>query len=104
MQPLRHLREPALSKKHGARKKRRRKSPPVACPQCHSPADASPGALLRAIGAALNAGDDAGLRVHVTHGAIFCADGVLLQAGRRWAMRSFQPGGTCPDPDDDMDS
>ena len=81
-----------MSKKHGARKKRRKHHPPFACPSCLAPADASPGALLRALASVLNSCADAGMKPKFAHGALITREGVVLPPladGHRWAARTL---------------
>jgi len=67
-----------VSKKHGQRHKRKKRPAPVACPRCHSPADDSPGALLRALAEVLNSCEAAGIRVRLAHGFAETSRGYVL--------------------------
>jgi hypothetical protein len=96
-----------LSKKHGARKKRRKRHPVVSCPQCHSPADGSPGALLLAMAAVLNSCTDAGMKPKFAHGALFTREGVVLpplSAAHKWAARTLAYNPLSPAGDEAGDS
>jgi hypothetical protein len=90
-----------VSKRHGQRKKRGRPKPPAACPRCHAPADASPGALLRALAAVLNSCADAKLKVRFSHGAVLTREGYVLPlGGGRWTARTlaYDPLSPAEDP------
>lgn len=97
-----------LSKKHGARKKRRRHRPAIACPRCHAPADSSPGALLKAFAAVLNSCAEAGVKVKMRHGVVL-AEGrhgggyVLPLPDGRWTVRTLTYDPLAPVPSDDHD-
>ncbi len=92
-----------MSKRKGRRKKRRKPSRPAACPRCHSPADGTPGALLRALAAVLNASADAGLKVKFAHGGAVTREGYVLPLqGGRWTARTlaYDPLSPAEAPDD----
>ena len=93
-----------MSKKHGHRRKRKKRARAVACPRCHQPADGSPGALLRALAAILNACADAGLRIRFAHGAVVTREGYVLplKAGR-WTARTLAYDPLSPPDGDDED-
>jgi hypothetical protein len=77
-----------LSKKQGAKRKRRKAqarakrnpSPPT-----------EPGSLLAALATALNTCEQAGVRVSLKHGALFSRYGVVLPPGKKklWEARVF---------------
>ena len=79
-----------MSKKHGRRRKRPKPPRPLACPRCHTPADGTPGALLAALAAVLNAMGDAGMKVRLAHGYAETPEGFVLplKAGR-WTARTL---------------
>lgn len=79
-----------MSRKHGRRKKRRKPPAPLACPRCHTPADSTPGALLKALAAVLNAAADSGLKVRFAHGAVMTREGYVLPLkSGRWTARTL---------------
>ena len=92
-----------MSKRKGHRKKRRKPNRPVSCPQCHAPADGSPGALLRALAQVLNSCADAGVKVRFAHGALVTREGVVLPPlkGGRWAARTLTYDPLSPPPPED---
>ncbi len=93
-----------MSKRKGHRKKRRKPNRPLACPRCHTPADGSPGALLRALAAVLNSCADAGLRVRFSFGGVTTREGYVLPLrGGRWTARTLAYDLLSPPegPDDD---
>ena len=90
-----------MSKKKGHRRKRRRKSPPVACPRCHGPGDNSPGALLRALVAILNACTESGMRVRFAYGSALTREGYVVDTGHgRWRAALLTTYGDPLPPDD----
>lgn len=92
-------------KKH---RKRKRGKIRTVCARCLAPQDGSSAALLTQLAAALNACEDAGLRVKPWHGiALRTAGGYVLRLeDDRWMARtlSYDPltvPGFAEDPDDD---
>lgn len=92
-------------KKHGKRKRARIRT---VCARCLTPQDGSSTALLTGLAAALNACEEAGLRVKAWHGgALRTAAGYVLRLeDDRWMARtlSYDPltvPGFVDDPDDD---
>ena len=98
-----------MSKKHGARRKRRKKPPRVLCARCHAPAGDDPGSVLTALASVLNACDDAGVRIRLrefgAQGAVYTREGYVLPLGRgRWSARTLAYGEFTPPPEpDDLD-
>jgi len=87
-----------VSKRKGRRRKRPRPSRPVACPRCHSPADGSPGALLRALASVLNSCADSDMKIRFAHGVAIGKDGYVLPlAGGRWTARTLAYDPLSPD-------
>lgn len=77
--------------KSSRRKKRRKHKPPK-----------TPQARLRAVAAALNRCEDAGMRMHLAGGAAFTFEGVVAQfKGHKWEARMFAGKGDVPRPDPD---
>jgi hypothetical protein len=75
-----------VSKKHGAKQKRRKKAAKhaVLCASCRQPLD-DPWSLLAAIAAAFNACADAGVWLKLRHGVVMTGRGYVLPlAGGRW--------------------
>lgn len=75
-----------MSKKHGARKRRKKAARKRARAK-------SPASLLAALAEALNACDRRGVKIHFAHGAAFCDQGVLLpptRKGQKWEARPFR--------------
>jgi len=93
-------------KKH---KKRKRSKIRTVCSRCLTPQDGSSAALLTGLAAALNACEDAGLKVKAWHGGTFRTPGgyVLRLEDDRWMARTLSydpltvPGFTGDGPDDD---
>jgi hypothetical protein len=89
-----------VSKKHGARKKRRKKTAAIACPRCHAPADGTPGALLRALAAVLTSCAETGMPVKFAHGAGMTYEGCVLRLpDGGWESRLFAAAPMSPKPD-----
>ncbi len=92
-------------KKH---RKRKRARITAVCTRCLTPQDGSSASLLTALAAALNACEDAGLKVRLWHGGTLRTPGgyVLRLEDDRWAGRTLNydpltvPGFT-DDPEDD---
>lgn len=93
-----------MSRKHGQRRKRKKRAKAVACPHCHRPADGTPGALLRALAAVMNACSDAGMKVRFAHGAVVTREGYVLplKAGQ-WTARTLAYDPLSPPDDGDDD-
>ena len=97
-----------MSKKHGHKKRKRGRIRTV-CPRCLTPQDGSSAALLTGLAAALNACEDAGLKVKLWHGGSLRTPGgyVLRLEDDRWAGRTLSydpltiPGFTGDELDDD---
>ena len=80
-----------MSKKHSAKKKRRRKAARhVLCVNCREPAALDPQGLLASLAASLNACEDGGLKVVLTGWqAIHTKRGYVLRLkDRKWAART----------------
>ena len=94
-----------MSKRKGRRKKRSKPPRPLACPRCHTAADGTPGALLQALAAVLNACTDSGLRVKIAHGSVLTREGYVLPLkGGRWTARTLAYDPLSPaDDGDDLD-
>ncbi len=78
-----------MSKKHSAKKHRRKKAAKrVLCASCRKPAD-EPWSLLAAIASALNATADAGVKVRLKPWAVLTSRGYVLQlSDGRWGPRT----------------
>jgi len=78
-----------VSKKHGAKKKRKaRARKHVLCSNCRAVAD-EPWSLLAAVAAALNACADAGVWVKLRHGVVMTGRGYVLPlSDGRWGART----------------
>jgi len=93
-------------KKHGKRKRARIRT---VCARCLTPQDGSSAALLTGLATALNACEDAGLKVKAWHGGALRTPGgyVLRLENDRWMARTLSydpltvPGFTGDGPDDD---
>ncbi len=96
-----------MSKKHGAKGKRRRKARKhVLCASCRQPASLDPAGLLASLAASMNALEDAGIRIGLHAGlqaAVTRKGFVLKLSDKTWAARtrdyepfSFVPGEDLP--------
>jgi hypothetical protein len=100
-----------MSKKHGAKRHHRKKAARrVLCASCRQPAD-EPWGLLAGLAAALNACEDAGLKVVLTGWqSVHTGQGYVLRLkDRRWAARTqdYEPFPVAAGDDvlgDDMDA
>ena len=102
-----------MSKKHSAKKHRRKKAAKRAlCASCRQPATLDPAGLLASLAASMNALEEAGIRVGL-HGvlqSVVTRKGFVLQlSDRTWAARTrdYEPFSFVPEDvaaADDMDS
>ena len=89
-----------MSKKHGARKRRKKAARKRSAAK-------STASLLAALADALNACDRRGVRIRFAHGAAFCEQGCVVppvKKGQKWEARPFRarPDGVkAGDRDDD---
>ena len=81
-----------MSKKHGAKKQRRKKARRhVLCASCRQPASLDPAGLLASLAASVNALEEAGIKVGLHAGlqAMVTRKGFVLRlSDRTWAART----------------
>ena len=93
-----------MSKKQGAKRKRRKAQ---ARAKRKPPPSTSPASLLAAVADALNACEQAGMRMRLGRGAAWCYHGVVLPPVKKrpWEARTFggPPEDAPPEAPDDLD-
>lgn len=77
------------SRKKSRHRKRARKPVLTAlCQNCGATYPGTPEALLRALAEAMNACQDAGIKIHLRHGVVMTKEGYVLPIKDRWAPRT----------------
>ena len=85
----------ASKKKHRQRRKQAKRSFSTICQQCGTVEHATPESLLNALATAMNAVDDAGLKLRLRHGIVTTRRGYVLPLKNHslkrdsWAARSL---------------